>query len=104
MSMEKTPLERIRNYIKYLPAKDKSYAEAFIFNREFEQLKELVDSAIIKTKKGKKEGKIKYESIDLDSLNILKIEVDNYLLCIFGKQEESFEIEEEDDYEEDNFY
>lgn len=100
--MEKTPLGRIRQYAKYLTPKDKSYAEAFIYNREFEQLKELVDSAIIKAKKGKKENNPHYLNIDLEALNVLKVEVDNYLLCIFGKQEESFEIEEEQ--EDESYY
>lgn len=102
--MEKSPLKRIKEYIKYLSPKDKSYAEAFIYNREFEQLKELVDSAIVKTKKGKKENKPNYLNIDIEALNVLKVEVDNYLLCIFGKQEESFEIDDEDDYDEEDFY
>lgn len=102
--MEKSPLERIRQYSEHLTQKDRTYAEKFINNREFEQLKELVDSAIIKTKKGKRDNKPQYLDIDLDALEVLKVEVDNYLLCIFGKQEESFEIEEEDDYEEEDFY
>lgn len=102
--MEKSPLERIRQYSEHLTQKDRIYAEKFINNREFEQLKELVDSAIIKTKKGKRDNKPQYLDIDLDALEVLKVEVDNYLLCIFGKQEESFEIEEEDDYEEEEFY
>ena len=103
--MEKSPLDRIKHYVNFLPQKDKLYAETFVCNREFEKLKELVDSAIIKTKKGKKENKPQYENVDLEALNILKVEVDNYLLCIFGRQEENFEIEEEEEtYEEENFY
>lgn len=99
--MEKSPLERIKQYSVHLSQKDKAYADRFINNREFEQLKELVDSAIIKTKKGKRDNKPQYLDIDLDALEVLKVEVDNYLICIFGKQEESFEIDDEDNYEEE---
>lgn len=101
--MEKSPLERIRQYSTHLSQKDKVYADRFINNREFEQLKELVDSAIIKTKKGKRDNKPQYLDIDLDALEVLKVEVDNYLICIFGKQEESFEIDDEDNYEEEMY-
>ena len=45
------PVERMINLTKYLPKGDIVLSRKFIDSRDFESLQELVDSAIVKTKK-----------------------------------------------------
>lgn len=78
--MSKT-LKNIKNFINYLPSKDIQIGFKFLEQRDFDKLKELVDSALIKTKRNLKTDnpKQEYLNVDLDSLNILKTEVDIYV-------------------------
>jgi hypothetical protein len=45
------PVERIKRLTQYLPKGDIALAHTFIDSRDFESLQELVDSAIVKTKR-----------------------------------------------------
>ena len=76
------PLNNIKKFIKYLPSKDVQIGFKFLEIRDFENLKDLVDSAIIRTKKNLRSEfpKQEYINVDLEYLNILKSEVDIYLL------------------------
>ena len=78
--MSKT-LKNIKNFINYLPSKDIQIGFKFLEQRDFDKLKELVDSALIRTKRNLKTDnpKQEYLNVDLDSLNILKAEVDIYV-------------------------
>ena len=78
--MTSKPVLRIQKLISSLPERDINLGYKFVQNREFESLKELVDSAIIKVRKGlKKENpREEYLKVDLDLLNDLKVEVDEY--------------------------
>ena len=49
-----TPVKKITNLIQYLPYKDKKIAEKFLKTRQFEYLKEIVDSDIYKVIKDRK--------------------------------------------------
>ena len=49
-----TPIKKITNLIQYLPYKDISIAEKFLKERQFEYLKEIVDSDIYKVIKDRK--------------------------------------------------
>lgn len=78
--MSKT-LKNIKKFINYLPSKDVQVGFKFLEQRDFDKLKELVDSALIRTKRNLKTDnpKQEYLNVDLDSLNILKAEVDIYV-------------------------
>lgn len=78
--MSKT-LKNIKKFINYLPSKDVQIGFKFLEQRDFDKLKELVDSALIRTKRNLREPypKQEYLNVDLDSLNILKAEVDVYV-------------------------
>ena len=49
-----TPVKKITNLIQYLPYKDIKIAEKFLKTRQFENLKEIVDSDIYKVIKDRK--------------------------------------------------
>jgi hypothetical protein len=76
------PLNNIKKFINYLPSKDVQIGFKFLEKRDFENLKDLVDSAIIRTKKNIRSEfpKQEYLNVDLEHLNILKAEVDMYLM------------------------
>lgn len=74
---------KIKQLIENLPEKDINLGYKFLEKRDFDSLKELVDSAIYKVKKSRSKHDInnieKYINIDLDELNSLKAEVDSYV-------------------------
>lgn len=80
--MSSTPVDRIRKLIGLLPEKDIHLGYKFLDNRDFYSLKELVDSTISKIRmdRRKENPRPEYLKIDLDSLNVLKSEVDVYLM------------------------
>lgn len=96
------PVERMKALIGSLPEKDIPLGHKFLGERNFESLKELVDSAIYKVKKSLKTDnpKEEYLKINLEDLVELKSEVDLYL-AMLEPDEERFddfgecEIEEE---------
>ena len=51
--MSKT-LKNIKKFINYLPSKDVQIGFKFLEQRDFDKLKELVDSALIRTKRNLK--------------------------------------------------
>ena len=75
------PIERMRKLLNSLPKSDITLGEQFIQSRDFESLKDLVDSAIFKTRKNIKSENLKQEYLDVDltELSNLKAEVDVYL-------------------------
>lgn len=103
-------VERMRKLLNNLPKSDQPLGEQFIQSRDFESLKDLVDSAIYKVRKYKakkdEEGvvplKQEYLDVDLTELSNLKAEVDVYLTQLEIPTNE-WDDEEiiEDDYEEE---
>ena len=94
-------LNNIRTLLTSLPSKDVHFGNMFLDNRNFESLKELVDSAIIRTKKNirSEHPKEEYTSVNLDRLTTLQAEVEVYLLQLeLPEIEEEEEEEEEEDY------
>ena len=67
-----------------LPERDIPLGNKFLSDRNFESLKELVDSAIYKIKKNLRTNnpREEYLKIDLEDLSKLKLEVDLYLSMI----------------------
>lgn len=90
------PVEKIRKLLRELPKSDQQLGEQFLQQRDFESLKELVDSAILRVKKSVKSDSPKQEYVDVDlySLMGLKAEIDVYVELIEGpKTEEELEYD-----------
>ena len=94
-------LDEIKSNLFVLSDKDKAICEKFISERKIDALKEIVDSVVIKTnRKLKKENNLQLEE-DLESLNLLKNNVDTYYKAC-GYDEEFYNSDElkiEDDEE-----
>ena len=93
------PVERIRRLAQYLPKGDIALAHTFIDSRDFESLQELVDSAVVKTKRNisSDNPKEEYLGLDVDEMEKLKTEVDDYADQLqLPEQDDGF-----DDYEEE---
>lgn len=97
------PIERIRKLLGSLPESDVNLGEQFIQSRDFESLKDLVDSAIFKTRKNVKSEnpKQEYLEVDLTELSNLKAEVDVYLAQLEVPSNEWEEDIEEEYYGEE---
>ena len=90
------PVEKIRKLLRELPKSDQQLGEQFLQQRDFESLKELVDSAILRVNKSVKSDSPKQEYVDVDlySLMGLKAEIDVYVELIEGpKTEEDLEYD-----------
>lgn len=94
------PIERMRKLLNSLPKSDITLGEQFIQSRDFESLKDLVDSAIYKVRKNIKSENPKQEYLDVDltELSNLKAEVDVYLTQLEVPSNE-WEEDLEDDYD-----
>lgn len=91
------PIDRIKALIPSLPEGDARLAHKFLNSRDFESLQLLVDSSLVRVKKGlnKENPKEEYLKADLEEMRRLKSEVDTY--C------EALELpEQEDEYEDFN--
>ena len=97
------PIERMRKLLNSLPKSDVPLGEQFIQSRDFESLKDLVDSAIFKTRKNIKSEnpKQEYLEVDLTELSNLKAEVDVYLAQLEVPSNEWGEDIEEEYYGEE---
>ena len=99
----------MRKLLNSLPKSDITLGEQFIQSRDFESLKDLVDSAIYKVMKHKarkdEEGgvslKQEYLDVDLTELSNLKAEVDVYLTQLEVPSNEWEEDIEEEYYGEE---
>jgi hypothetical protein len=92
-------VNRIESLLQYLPQKDIPYAQTFLIYRDFDSLKEIVDSALQKVKRNlKKENpKEEYLQLSIEDLSRLKSEVDNYRILINGVDDDNdYDINDED--------
>ena len=89
------PVERMKALMDSLPERDIPLGHKFLNERDFDSLKELVDSAIYKVKKSLKSDNTReeYRKVNLVDLNMLKSEVDMYIIQL--------EIPEDGMYDED---
>ena len=89
------PVKRMKALMCSLPERDIPLGHKFLNERNFDSLKELVDSAIYKVKRSLKSDnpKEEYLKVNLEDLNRLKSEVDMYIV--------QWEIPEDDMYDED---
>lgn len=78
--MKDTAINKIKNLLVSLPASDIALGEKFLKKRDFESLQFLVDSAIIRTKKGLSKDVVKQEYLDADmeGMKQLQVEVNDY--------------------------
>ena len=87
------PIDRIKALIPSLPGGDVKLAHRYLNSRDFESLQLLVDSSLVRVKKGlsKESPKEEYLKADLGEMRKLKSEVDTY--C------EALELPEQEEYE-----
>lgn len=83
----KNDLEFIKNNIKHLPIKDQKFANKFIENKEFQNLQDLVDSALYKINKNLKSDnpKEEYKILNIDAIEELTVKIDNYITNVYGE-------------------
>lgn len=89
------PVKRMKALMCSLPERDIPLGHKFLNERNFDSLKELVDSALYKVRRSLKSDnpKEEYLKVNLEDLNRLKSEVDMYIV--------QWEIPEDDMYDED---
>lgn len=92
------PVERMKGLVNSLPNKDRDLANTLIDKRKFEDLWDLITSAIYKVRRNGE----KYPETNLADMNVLKSEVSSYMDQLGLGDDEEFEDEEEmiDTYEE----
>lgn len=91
-------VERMKGLVNSLPNKDRDLANTLIDKRKFEDLWDLITSAIYKVRRNGE----KYPETNLADMNVLKSEVSSYMDQLGLGDDEEFEDEEEmiDTYEE----
>lgn len=98
------PVERIQALIGSLPERDIPLGHKFLSERDFDSLKELIDSAIYKVRRSLKSDnpREEYLKVSLEDLSRLKSEVDIYIVQleipedgIYNEGFDDCEIEEE---------
>lgn len=107
-----SPVQKITALCKYLPEKDKFYADAFIIRRDFTSLRDLVDSDIRKVEKNltKENPKPELLNIDIDKLRKMLSIIDDYLILLgedldFDTDEDfNEELEEIENIEDGDYY
>ena len=100
------PVKRMKALMCSLPERDIPLGHKFLNERNFDSLKELVDSAIYKVRRSLKSDnpKEEYLKVNLEDLSRLKSEVDMYIVQ-WGIPEDDMYNEDFDDYEiEEEFY
>lgn len=68
IKMETPEIQQIRSLMNSLPEADIPKGQKFLQERQWQNLIDLVNSALIRTKKGKAKGITKYDTVDIDSL------------------------------------
>ena len=101
------PIQIMESLIPSLPERDVALGHKFLKTRDFESLKMLIDSAIIKVKKGlmKENPREEYLKVDMERLQTLKAEVDTYysMLELPGQEENSIYEDYNEEFN-DNYY
>ena len=99
-----SPVQKITALCKYLPEKDKFYADAFIIRRDFSSLRELVESDLRKIEKNliKEVPNQELLNIDIDKLRKLLNIIDDYLFLL-GEDLTQFASDEDFNEEVENY-
>lgn len=99
-------IDKIHSLLKLLPDKDAKLGSKYLEERNFERLKELIDSNIIITKKALIKETTEYVNSSIGDLDKLKYEVDTYISKQIETSKEDifddyYECNSEEDYYED---
>ena len=92
------PVERMRRLIKSLPVRDRELSNVLLNRRKFEDLWDIVTSAIYKVRKNGE----KYPEANIADMNVLKSELSSYMDQLGLNDEDRLEEDELiiNDYEE----
>ena len=99
------PIDRIKALIPSLPEGDARLAHGFLNSRNFESLQLLVDSSLVRVKKGlsKESPKEEYLKADLGEISRLKSEVDTYCMALELPEQEGYEDFSSEEYNQDYY-
>lgn len=99
------PIDRIKALILSLPEGDVKLAYKFLNSRDFESLQLLVDSSLVRVKKGlsKESPKEEYLRADLGEMRKLKLEVDTYCEALELPEQEEYEDFSSEEYNQDYY-
>lgn len=102
----KGPVDRMKALIPSLPERDIELANKFLNNRDFESLQLLVDSSLVRVKKGlnKENPKEEYLKADFGEMRKLKSEIDTYCEALeLPEQEGEYEDFSNEEYNQDYY-
>ena len=101
----KEPIDRIKALIPSLPEGDAKLANKFLNSRDFESLQLLVDSSLVRVKKGlnKENPKEEYLKADLEEMSRLKSEIDTYCEALELPEQEEYEDFSSEEYNQDYY-
>ena len=99
------PIDRIKALIPSLPGGDVKLAHRYLNSRDFESLQLLVDSSLVRVKKGlsKESPKEEYLKADLGEMRKLKSEVDTYCEVLELPEQEEYEDFSSEEYNQDYY-
>lgn len=99
------PIDRIEALIPSLPEGDAKLAHKFLNSRDFESLQLLVDSSLVRVKKGlsKENPKEEYLRADLGGMRKLKSEIDTYCEALELPEQEEYEDFSSEEYNQDYY-
>ena len=99
------PIDRIEALVSSLPEGDARLAHEFLNSRDFEYLQLLVDSSLVRVKKGrsKESPKEEYLKANLGEMRKLKLEVDTYCEALELPKQEGYEDFSSEEYNQDYY-
>lgn len=99
------PIDIIKDLIPSLPEGDAKLAHKFLNSRDFESLQLLVDSSLVRVKKGlsKESPKEEYLKADLGEMRKLKSEIDTYCEALELPEQEEYEDFNSEEYNQDYY-
>lgn len=99
------PIDRIKALIPSLPGGDVKLAHRYLNSRDFESLQLLVDSSLVRVKKGlsKESPKEEYLKADLGEMRKLKSEVDTYCEALELPEQKEYEDFSSEEYNQDYY-
>ena len=99
------PIDRIKALIPSLPEGDAKLAYKFLNSRDFESFQLLVDSSLVRVKKGlnKENPKEEYLKADLEEMRRLKSEIDTYCEALELPEQEEYEDFSSEEYNQDYY-
>lgn len=99
------PIDRIKALIPSLPGGDVKLAHRYLNSRDFESLQLLVDSSLVRVKKGlsKESPKEEYLKAGLGEMRKLKSEVDTYCEALELPEQEEYEDFSSEEYNQDYY-